>query len=233
MRRFRVLLASALVLAAASPARAQTTDLRPGVAVFPFEDGGWMGMQKEDRLALGVGLQQILLNELEQNSGLRIVERNALRDVLMSEQDLGASGRVNAETAARIGRIVGAKYVILGTFTDLAGTQPTLAARVVDVETSEFLTAEQAIGKREDLYPMTVELAGKVTAGVDLPELPAPVREQRSQREIPPEAVRLYSRAQILQDLGQTDQAIQLYRQIQDKFPAMSEAAEALQQLQG
>ena len=35
---------------------------------------------------------------------MRIVERSILRD-LMAEQDLGASGRVDARTAARLGLV--------------------------------------------------------------------------------------------------------------------------------
>lgn len=231
MKNWIAVLAVAFALPVA--AGAQEADRRPGVAVFPFEDGGWMGMEVEDRQALGVGLQQILLNELQQNANLRIVERNALREVLMQEQDLGASGRVDAQTAARIGRIVGARYVVLGSFTDLAGSQPTVTGRVVDVETSEVLRSEQALGKKEELYRMVVDLSGRVTEGVNLPALPAVQLEERREREIPPEALRLYSRAQIMQDLGRTQQAIELYRQISQQFPAMSEAAEALQQLQG
>lgn len=231
MKNWIAVLAVAFALPVA--AGAQEADRRPGVAVFPFEDGGWMGMEVEDRQALGVGLQQILLNELQQNANLRIVERNALREVLMQEQDLGASGRVDAQTAARIGRIVGARYVVLGSFTDLAGSQPTVTGRVVDVETSEVLRSEQALGKKEELYRMVVDLSGRVTEGVNLPALPAVQLEERREREIPPEALRLYSRAQIMQDLGRTQQAIELYRQISQQFPAMSEAAEALRQLQG
>jgi TolB-like protein len=233
MRRWlAVVLAMAVLPVAVAQATAQEPDVRPGVAVLPFEDGGWMGLSTEDRAAMTVGLQQVLLNELSQNTNLRIVERNILRQILLEEQDLGASGRVDAATAARIGKVVGARYVVLGTFTDLAGSQPTVTGRVVSVETSEVLKAEQALGKKDELYQMLVDLAGRVTSGVDLPALPSEQREARRSRAIPPEALRLYFRAQNMQDLGRTQQAIDLYQQISQKFPAMSEAQEALRQLQ-
>ena len=231
-RSLAVVLALAMLPVAAVRAAAQEPDLRPGVAVFPFEDGGWTGMTADDRSAMSVGLQQILLNELSQNANLRIVERNILRQIL-EEQDQGTSGRVDAATAARIGKVVGARYVVLGTFTDLAGSQPTVTGRIVSVETSEVLKAEQSLGKKDELYQMLVDLAGRVTTGVELPALPSEQREARRSRAIPPEALRLYFRAQNLQDLGRTQQAIDLYQQISQKFPAMSEAQEALRQLQG
>jgi hypothetical protein len=52
-------------------------------------------------------------------------------------------------------------------------------------------------------------------------------------RVIPPEAITLYSRAQVYEDGGQKDRAIELYRRISQDFPQMTEAKEALQQLQG
>jgi TolB-like protein len=222
------------VVLAAVPAgvAAQEPDRRPGVAVFPFEDGGWTGMEADDRGAMSIGLQQLLLNELSRNANLRIVERNALREIL-AEIDLGTSGRVDANTAAQVGRLVGARYVVLGTFSDLGGSQPMLTGRVVSVETSEILEAEQVTGRKEELYRMVVQLSGDITEGVDLPALPAQERASRESRQVPPEAIRLYSRAQILQDLGRREQAIELYEQISRDFPALTEAQEALRQLKG
>jgi TolB-like protein len=231
MKRRTVLVTLALGLLVGAPALAQEPDRRPGVAVLPFEDGGWTGISAEDRQALGVGVQQLLLNELAQNTGLRIVERNVLRR-LMEEQDLGATGRVDAETAARIGRLVGARYVILGTISDFGGANPTVLGRIVSVETSEILRAEQTTGRKEELYRMVVDLADRVTRGVDLPALSAEVRNERRSRPVPPDAVTLYSRAQVMADLGRTERAIELYEQIQQQFPAMQEeAAAALRQL--
>lgn len=208
-------------------------DQRPGIAVMPFDNGGSHGAEAEaeDFEALEVGLQQMLLTELSQNTALRIVERGRLREI-MEEQDLRAEGRVDAATAARLGEIVGARYMVLGSFVDLFGDFH-MNARIVDVETTEILTSEQVRDRREQIYDLLVDLAGQITAGVDLPPLPAPEREARRSREIPAEAVTLYSRAQVYEDTGRTEQAITLYRQITQEFPDMEEAQQALIQLAG
>ncbi len=226
-----LLLLAAAFVATPALARAQqaTPDTRPGIAVLPFDYGGSYGKEKEDFDALKVGLQQMLLTELAQNDSLRIVERTKLRD-LMQEQDLGSSGRVDAETAARIGKLVGARYVVTGSFTDLFG-EVRMDARIVDGETSEVLKTESVRDKREKMYDMLVRLASQVTAGVDLPPLAVAKRQARQKREIPAEAVTLYSRAQVFQDGGQKEQAIELYRRIVDRFPQMTEAKAALRQL--
>lgn len=226
-------LAGLLVAAPAVSGQEPEEDRRPGVAVMPFDNGGSHGAdaETEDFEALEVGLQQMLLTELSQNTALRIVERGQLREI-MAEQDLLAEGRVDAATAARLGEIVGARYMVLGSFVDLFGDFH-MTARVVDVETTEILTSEQVRDRREQIYDLLVELAAQVTDGVDLPALPATVREARRERRIPAEAVTLYSRAQVYQDAGRTEQAITLYRQITQDFPDMEEARQALTQLQG
>jgi TolB-like protein len=229
------LLALSAVAGAPTAAAAQDPpeDLRPAIAVFPFEDGGWQGVTEEDGARLGVGLQQLLLSELSRNNALRIVERNALREIL-EEMDLVTTGRVDPSTAAEIGRIVGARYVVLAGFTDLLGTRPILTGRVVSVETSEWLRpGEEVHGPASELYQMVVDLSFRLTDGLELPPLPASEREARRSREIPPEALRLFSQAQVLQDLGQRDEAVELYQRITREFPAMTEAGEALRQLPG
>lgn len=216
---------------AAAPAPGDQEDTRPGVAVLRFENGGSYGEDAEDFQALEVGLQQMLLTELDQNDELRIVERGRLRE-LMEEQDLGASGRVEAGTAARIGELVGARYVITGVFVDLYGDFR-MDSRIVDVQTGEILSTQSVRDDRENLYDLVVQLAGDVTEGADLPPLPTEEREAREAREIPAEAITLYSRAQVYQDRGRTERAIEVYRRIAEEFPAMTEAREALEQLEG
>lgn len=208
-------------------------DNRPGVAVMPFDNGGSHGdaAEAEDFEALEIGLQQMLLSELSQSTALRVVERGRIQE-LLQEQDLLAEGRVDAATAARIGQIVGARYMVLGGFVDLFGDFH-MNARIVDVETSEIIASRQVRDRREMIYDLLVDLAAGITEGVDLEPLPADQREARKEREIPPDAITLFSRAQVYQDAGRTEQAITLYRQITQDFPQMEEAEQALRQLTG
>jgi TolB-like protein len=207
-----------------------TVDLRPGVAVFPFTSGGAFGGRPEDLAPMEVGVQQMLLTELAQNSSLRIVERSALRQVL-EEQNLAPAGRVDAATAARVGRLIGARYMVFGTLMDLYGDFR-MDARVVDVETGEVLRTEQVHGKRRNMYRLLVDLAGRITRGVKLPPLARPVAAERRNRDIPEEATRMYARALMYQDGGRSQEAVELYRQIVQRFPQMTEAREALHQIE-
>jgi TolB-like protein len=222
--------AFAWAVAGPAPGLAQDPDPRPGIAVMPFSNN-YVGSNAADFEGLEAGLQQMMITELSQNSALRVVERGELAR-LMAEQELGATGRVDAATAARVGRIVGARYMILGSYNDIFG-DVRMDVRVVDVESSEILRTEQVRDGRERLYQLLVDLSAQVVAGVELPALAAEVQQARRDRAIPTEAVSLYARAQLYADGGDTERAIRLYRQLAEQFPALTEAREALRQLGG
>jgi len=226
--RWRSVWALALAAGLAAPV-AQGQDSRPGIAVLPFENGGSYGQDKENFDALQVGLQQMLITEFAQNPQLRIVERGRIRD-LLAEQDLGAGGRVDANTAAKLGKIVGARYVVLGGFIDFYGDFR-MDARIVNVETTELLKVVKVQDKRDKLYALVVNLAGSVTRDVNLPALPRQAMEQRESRPVPTEALQLYSRALLYADRGDATRAAELFNRAIEVFPEYTEAQEGLRQL--
>lgn len=204
-------------------------DSRPGIAVMPFENGGSYGQEKENFDALQVGLAQMLITEFAANPALRVVDRQEIKR-LLEEQDLGASGRVDQSTAAQIGRLVGARYMVLGGFVDFYGDFR-VDARIVSVETGEIVKTEKVRDKRENLYGMVTSLANQITQGANLPPLPRPALERRQNRQVPAEAVTYYSRALLYADRGDTSRATELFNRAIEVFPEYTEAKEGLQQL--
>ncbi len=63
--------------------------------------------------ALGEGFAEMLTTELIKTGRFVVVERQALGDVL-GEQELGLSGAVRQETAAKTGQILGAQIIVRG-----------------------------------------------------------------------------------------------------------------------
>ena len=226
-KRFSTLMALLAVAGTATVLPAQ--DVRPGVAVWVFENGGSYGQDAQDFEALRVGLQQILLTELARNPAMRIVERGRINEII-AEQDLGASDRVDNNTAAEIGRIVGAKYMVLGSFVDFFGDFR-IDARIVDVETSVTVRANNVADKREQLYDLMVNLASQLTEDINLPELELEAEMEEQAREIPASAITLYSRAIFFQDRGDVERAADLYSRALQEFPEYTEAQEGLRQL--
>ncbi|MCH6547401.1 MAG: hypothetical protein IH798_03040 [Gemmatimonadetes bacterium] len=229
--RWRTLLGLALAVGFMAPPVAQGQDTRPGIGVWILENGGSYGQDAEDFEALRVGLQQILMTELARNPAMRVVERSQL-NALIAEQDLGAAGRVDPETAARVGRIVGAKFMVLGGFVDWFGDFR-LDARIVDCETTEIIVAIGLRERREELYQLIVDLTGRLTNDVNLPSLDIEAELEEQAREIPVDALTLFSRAVFFEDRGDSERAKEFYTRARNVFPDYTEATERLQQLGG
>lgn len=232
--RWRGLLTMAAVAGVLGGVPLDAQDTRPGLAVLPFNNGGSFGQEAEDYAALEVGMQQMLTTEFAMNSQLRVVDRSRIQE-LLTEQDLGASGRVDATTAARIGKLVGARYMVMGGFVDTYGTMR-LDIQIVNTETSEIVKASSSTFKREELAMAVVGAAGKITQDLALPPLPKEVQakqEDRAEKLSKTQAVSYYTKGLLYQDRGDTARAKELFSKALDEFPDYTEARQALQQVGG
>jgi TolB-like protein len=129
----------AFIVFAGGPAGAQTRQVT--VAVLPFEDRGSYGQDKDIYRALRLGIPATLTSELRGHPELRLVERRRVAQELRS-QGLGSNPRLDAATAARIGKQVGARYAVTGNFEDFYGRFH-LDARVIDTETGQIIKVVQ------------------------------------------------------------------------------------------
>ncbi len=229
MRRRALLALSLAAVAALSPLAGQ--DTRPGIAVLPFENGGSYGQDKENFEALQKGIPGMLISELAQNPAARVVDRDGIESML-AEQNLAKDGRVDAATAARIGKLVGARYMIMGSFVDLYG-RFRMDARIVNVETSEIIKVVKSDGKREDLFKLIQTLAEKLMVETRLPPLPAELGAAVRQRNVPTAALTYYSRALLYQDRGEKEKAAEFFSKAIEAFPNYAEAQEGLRKVQG
>lgn len=231
MRRAFAVLTLALLAGAPALLAQGAADTRPGIAVLPFENGGSYGQDKENFEALQQGIPGMLISELANNPAARVVDRGEIQK-LLSEQDLGENGRVDAATAAKIGKLVGARYMIAGTFVDLYG-RFRMDARIINVETSEILKVVKADGKREELFRLIQNLAENLMKETRLPPLPAQVGQAVRQRNIPTEALTFYSRALVYQDRGDNAKAAEYFSKATEVFPEYAEAQEGLRRARG
>ncbi len=229
MRRRALLALSLAVVAALSPLAGQ--DTRPGIAVLPFENGGSYGQDKENFEALQKGIPGMLISELAQNPAARVVDRDGIESML-AEQNLARDGRVDAATAARIGKLVGARYMIMGSFVDLYG-RFRMDARIVNVETSEIIKVVKSDGKRDDLFKLIQTLAERLMVETKLPPLPAELGAAVRQRNVPTAALTYYSRALLYQDRGEKEKAAEFFSKAIEAFPNYAEAQEGLRKVQG
>jgi len=204
-------------------------DTRPGIAVLPFNNGGSYGQQKEDFDALERGIAGMMISELSSNPAARVVERQEIQR-LVDEQNLGAQGRVEASSAAKIGKLVGARYTVFGTFVDFYGDFR-VDVRLVNTETGEIVKTESERMQRDHLFDIIRNVAARLMKDANLPALPRQASDQRMTRQVPTEALTYYSRALLYQDRGQNDKAKEMFSKALAIFPEYAEAADGLQKV--
>jgi TolB-like protein len=205
-------------------------DRRPTVAVMYFDNGALSN--RTDYAPLSKGMADMMVVSLRANCGIRVVEREQLQRIL-AEQNIPAD-RVDAATRVRIGKLLGAKHMIMGSFVVDPRDQMVITASAIDVETSEHEVDVQHRDAAKNLLDMIPVVARKLNDAMKLPSMPTPVFEgiRPPNRDDEVLALRLYSRALEEQDRGNKTRAIDLYRAALEKFPSYAPAQQALRKLQ-
>lgn len=161
-----VALATAFTLTVSGPVFAQGKNTRPQIAVLDFEFGAvenWWG-----NYDIGKGVSDQLVDALVEDGTFRVIERKKLATIL-GEQDFAASGRADpsAQTMAKIGKVLGIKYILVGSITKFstekknqglrvkgiglgagkAKSECRLTGRIIDMTTGEIMVSAKGVGE--------------------------------------------------------------------------------------
>lgn len=207
------------VLLSAPPAPTPVPMKNP-VAVIPFKNlGGDPGLDW-----LGNGIAETMISDLRKAKTYTLVERDqvtvALREIL--SQQPAASEEA---TAARIGRMVGAKSVVVGGYQQ-AGKALRINARFVEVETGVILDSVKATGTMDNVFAVQDQVVDKLLGLTPKAVAAKPVRKAAPKQV---EAYRLY--AMSLVTLSDAQQSSYL-KQALEVDPTFVYANEALSRLE-
>jgi TolB-like protein len=221
---------AALGSGAVSSAVAQTGPVV--IAVLPFEDRGSYGQNKEVFRALALGIPATIASELSGHRELRLADRGRIAQALRSE-NLGPNARVDAATAARVAKQVGARYAVTGNFADFYG-RFRLDARIVDAENGQILkvvsNSDPKLQDRADLYRIIQIVNHKVLAEAS----PAALRgAEAEERAISTEALTRYSLGLLYESQGDKNKAGEYYQSALTALPDYSDAREGLRRVRG
>ena len=210
------------------PAMAQT---RPVViAILPFDDRGSYGQDKEVFRALALGIPATLASELSGHSELSLADRNRVGQALQS-QALGPNARLDAATAAKIGKDAGARYAVTGNFADFYG-KFRLDARIVDTENGQIVKVvsnnDPKLQDRADLYRIIQMVAHRVLAETTS----APQRNADTEANVvPADALTQYSLGLLYEGEGDKAKAAEHYQRALTAFPNYRDAQEGAQRV--
>lgn len=119
------------------------------IAILPFDNYS-VGKYQQELGMLSKALSEFMVLDFLKLGTMKVVERDKI-DFIMKELELQKSGAVDQATAAKIGKIVGAQYMVFGSITQLDDKTAAMLARVVKVETSEIVASADVSGKPEYL----------------------------------------------------------------------------------
>lgn len=185
---------------------AASADPPPTVAILYFDYTG----KTQELEVLRKGLAQMLISDLSGANTIRVVERDRLEEIL-AELKLQTTARIDPQSAARMGKLLGARYLVLGGYFDLQGVLR-VDARIVEVETGRVLKSFGSNGKSGDFLSVEQAMAsdlgqwfaGNLKASADAPARKPPPR--------PPAALKTttavkYAEALAARDSGHKDKA--------------------------
>ena len=169
MRSFVRGVAALVSLALVVPATVTYAQAKPVVAVLYFDNNS-IGKDHADYDGVGKGIADMLITDMASNPSVRIVDRDRIQSVL-TEQNLTKAGTIDPQTAIRLGKIVGAQYMITGGFmSDGKGTY-VLTARAINVETSAITNPVKLTDKGQDVLGLISQLSTKLNTEMKLPAL--------------------------------------------------------------
>ncbi len=195
----------------AQGAAAAAGEAKAVVAVLEFDNAAMV--KRDEFAAMTVGVQVMLANALATNGQVQVVERQKIQEIL-AEQNLGTAGRLDPATAAKVGKILGAQYVLLGAIVVDPSMEMRLAVRAVNTETSVLEYTEGVAGKGDKIFKLVDQLAGKINTGLKLPGR----REAKQSKDLGGdgpnqlEAMRAMSAARRLEEKGDVPGAIAMYQ---------------------
>lgn len=239
-----------LAVLAAQPAAAQADD-RPTIAIISFTNGA-IGKSHEELDALRFGIVDLLTGAMAANPRIRVVERERVQAIL-AEQGLSKSENIDKSTAVRLGKLLGAHWMVTGGFiTDTKGTL-VLTARATSYETGVINQTFSARGKGDDVLMLIDQLAERINSGLKLPPMPrvsmapaesqqpattpasgesqAESKETKKEAKLDLKTAVLYSRAISQMDSGNRAEAQQSFQAVLTRFPDFAPAKEKLAKL--
>lgn len=163
---YRLLAALLALPFAVSAAAAQ--DTRPTVAVLYFDNNS-IGKDAADFAGVGKGIADLLITELASNSAVRVIERDRLQ-ALLQEQNLTKDGAIDAETAIRVGKLLGVRHMITGGFMN-TGRQMVLTSRTIEVETGVIGNPQRVQRADDDVLGLIGQLSTNLASALKLPPI--------------------------------------------------------------
>ncbi len=209
----------------------------PTVAVLYFDYSG----NDEDMAFLRKGLTQMLVTDLSQSQDLRVVERIDLESVL-EELKLNRTNKIDKASANRIGKLLGARFLITGGYFEFKG-RLRVDAKVIDVETgavtgvgvlkdsANFMELEEVLAQKLISELLVLHKTKTKTKSKRKAARKRALRKSKHRRKVRASTVARYGRALDAIDQGNNKVAMKELESITNETPYFKPAVAELKVL--
>ena len=203
MKKFLLMLILVIILISCFQGYAQTQT----IAILDFSNN--CILEKEKYASLSSGLAEIMITELSAIKTLKFVERQKINE-LIKEMQLAQSGMVSEETGVQVGKLIGAKYLIFGSYM-VFSKKVRIDVRIVEVETGLTIKAEQATNKVGKMFDIIKDLNGKILKDLDV-KLTKNDKKLLNSKDTSTEVIELFSQGLDFEETNNLTKAKQLYK---------------------
>jgi TolB-like protein len=204
--------------------KALRTTIEPNaVAVLYF-----INLTKQPDLdPLQKGIAVMLITDLSKVKSLAVVERIRLQ-ALVEEMKLGASGLVEESSASRVGRLLGAHWLVGGTIQ--AGSLK-LKSNVLDVSTAQITGQAEVEGILEELLRMEKDLVFELIKLLKIEPTPQEETALKKPMTKSIKALLDFFKGIEMSDLGNYEEAARYYESALKADPGFDSVKDALEEL--
>jgi len=196
------------------------------VAVLYFQNK----TNQSDLDPLQKGLTLMLITDLSKVGGLQVIERVRLQ-ALIEEMGLGTTGLVAPEAAPRVGRLLGAQWIVGGEILKGPADQLNLQSNPLEVPTQKILGQLMTGGQLEELFRMEKDLLFEIVKllKIDIKPIENELRKPCSTNL---KGLMALFRAIDASDQKNYELAAEFYEKALKEDPAICIAKEALKELE-
>ena len=198
------------------------------LAIIYFDNSG--GDPSMDKLKKG--LADMLITDLSNVRMLDIVERDKL-EAILKEQKLSNSKEFDPNTAAKVGKLLGAQMILTGGYFEMLGSLR-IDARFIDVETGKILKADGVDGQTSSFFKIQKQLSWKIINNMDAKitdDERKSLESKEQSKAISFDDMVEYSKALDLYDNNKKAEARQITEKLLGKYPDFEAAKNLLNKL--
>jgi len=197
------------------------------LAILDFSNNSLL--DKEKHASLSQGLAEIMITELSKIQSLKLVERQKI-NALIQEMQLSQSGITSEEAGIQVGKLLGAHFLVFGSYMLSFNDKIRIDIRIVEVETGITIKAEEVTDKVTKLFEIIKKLNEKLTKDLEI-RLTNEEKKALLDAEASLDVISGFSKGLEFEGLNKIDEAKRMYQKILSKDPDFEPAKKRLREL--